>query len=360
MTNTITIGSSALSVIEHGNERVLTTQQLAKGYGTTAKRITDNFSRNPTRYKANKHFYCLEGNVLRSFKRETPNCGVAENTNKLYLWTELGTLLHAKSLNTDQAWDVYEKLVEYYFRAKPQPVKPTNTTAIKLIADQLEQHDDSIKTLDKRVTNHDKIIEHNATLLKHTRLDQDFLFRTTSEHENKLRHLDERADDMELTQGNFADYVKEELDELIDKAANNKYDIGLVGLAVDIVDNRLRTVEDEVDAKPVSSFIYTPQSNTSDTPSPNIAKGNTHRLLYQTRLNEAIRHIYYNHEQLGIDRWGLDMIMNVSSPGFSTIADVREQADRYERTKGKGCFDFNLACYEFMKVYDGVEGVVFV
>lgn len=32
-----------------------------------------------------------------------------------------GALLHAKSLNTDKAWEVYEYLVDFYFRAKEQP-----------------------------------------------------------------------------------------------------------------------------------------------------------------------------------------------------------------------------------------------
>lgn len=40
------------------------------------------------------------------------------NTNKLYLWTEKGTFLHAKSLNTDVAWEVYDRLVESYFRVR--------------------------------------------------------------------------------------------------------------------------------------------------------------------------------------------------------------------------------------------------
>ena len=29
-----------------------------------------------------------------------------------------GALLHAKSLNTDKAWEVYDYLVDFYFRAK--------------------------------------------------------------------------------------------------------------------------------------------------------------------------------------------------------------------------------------------------
>lgn len=30
-------------------------------------------------------------------------------------------MLHAKSVNTDKAWEVYEYLVDFYFRAKEQP-----------------------------------------------------------------------------------------------------------------------------------------------------------------------------------------------------------------------------------------------
>ena len=40
----------------------------------------------------------------------------------LYLWTEKGALLHAKSLNTDKAWEVYDYLVDFYFRVKEEPV----------------------------------------------------------------------------------------------------------------------------------------------------------------------------------------------------------------------------------------------
>ena len=42
----------------------------------------------------------------------------------LYLWTEKGALLHAKSLNTDKAWEVYDYLVDFYFRVKEEPKQP--------------------------------------------------------------------------------------------------------------------------------------------------------------------------------------------------------------------------------------------
>ena len=106
-----------LKIIEHDNQRILTTQQLADGYGTTAQYITNNFNRNKNRYVLSKHYYCLEGEVLRDF-RTINQIDLSLKLNKLYLWTERGALLHAKSLNTDKAWEVYDILVDTYFRAQ--------------------------------------------------------------------------------------------------------------------------------------------------------------------------------------------------------------------------------------------------
>lgn len=107
-----------LMVIEQQGVRVLTTAQLAECYGTDTNTITQNFKRNKDRYEEGKHYICLKGEDLRAFKSEMTNCHFAKNLNVLYLWTERGALLHAKSLNTDTAWEVYDRLVETYFRAK--------------------------------------------------------------------------------------------------------------------------------------------------------------------------------------------------------------------------------------------------
>ena len=44
----------------------------------------------------------------------------SKNAKSLYLWTEKGALLHAKSLGTNQAWDTYETLVDRYYDVKEQ------------------------------------------------------------------------------------------------------------------------------------------------------------------------------------------------------------------------------------------------
>ncbi len=112
---------------EYREMRVLTTSQIAEMYGTDSKTISYNFSYNKKKYGEGKHYIKLEGAELKAFKasREIPDCH--KYSAHLYLWTEKGALLHAKSLNTDKAWEAYEYLVDFYFRAKENIPKPQET-----------------------------------------------------------------------------------------------------------------------------------------------------------------------------------------------------------------------------------------
>lgn len=122
-----------LMVIERQGLRVLTTAQLAECYGTDSKTIAHNYQRNKERYEDGKHYVCLKGTELQEFFANA-NLALANQSKirTLYLWTERGALLHAKSLNTDKAWEVYGELVETYFRAK------TAQTALQNLSPQLQ------------------------------------------------------------------------------------------------------------------------------------------------------------------------------------------------------------------------------
>lgn len=104
-----------LKVIEYRSIRVLTTQQISETYESEERRIVDNFNRNKSRYEEGKHFICLTGNELREFRAKT-QIEVLPNANKFYLWTEKGAFLHAKSLNTDKAWEAYSNLIDGYYK----------------------------------------------------------------------------------------------------------------------------------------------------------------------------------------------------------------------------------------------------
>lgn len=133
-----------LQIIEHKNQRVLTTQQLAESYGTDTQIIVNNYNRNKERYTEGKHFYCLEHQVLREFRAEN-QIDLPLNLNKFYLWTEKGAWLHAKSLNTDRAWEAYEILVDEYYRIKEQSlsclVPKTLPEALRAYADEVERRE---------------------------------------------------------------------------------------------------------------------------------------------------------------------------------------------------------------------------
>lgn len=126
--------NKSLQVVETNNQRVLTTAQIAEQYETDVNAIQRNFQRNKERYTEGKHYYCLTGNVLREFNA-TGQIDVSPNLNKFYLWTEKGALLHAKSLNTDKAWEAYECLVDTYFSVREQgqlPQRPDRTKALEV------------------------------------------------------------------------------------------------------------------------------------------------------------------------------------------------------------------------------------
>lgn len=105
-----------LQVIERNGQRLLTTAQLAESYGTDSKRIQVNYNRNKARYEQGVHFFLLEGAELRDFKTSY-QIDNSLKINKLYLWTEKGAWLHAKSLGSDEAWAAYNMLIESYYAA---------------------------------------------------------------------------------------------------------------------------------------------------------------------------------------------------------------------------------------------------
>ena len=136
----ITIGNVTTAVITYQDMRVCTTQQLAQFYESDQENIQKNFERNTDRFEEGKHFIKIKGNELREFKNNQPADSrlVAKHAAHLILWTERGAARHAKMLETDQAWDVFEQLEDGYFsgachRAAPAALaKGRSTTRDRL------------------------------------------------------------------------------------------------------------------------------------------------------------------------------------------------------------------------------------
>lgn len=125
------VAASELKVIEYCGMRVVTTEQMAAGYGVTEKMISNNFSRNQARFLEGKHYFDVEGEELQSLKNSPSFRGVVDKrTPRLRLWTERGAANHAKMLETDQAWGYHEDLVEFYFTQRNAIAAPANQQAI--------------------------------------------------------------------------------------------------------------------------------------------------------------------------------------------------------------------------------------
>lgn len=90
----------------------------------------------------------MEGDELKDFKTNH-QFDESSRINKLYLWTEKGAFLHAKSLNTDTAWEVYDRLVDNYFNKK-KPMSPVEMMRIQL--GMIDDHEGRIADLEQNMT----------------------------------------------------------------------------------------------------------------------------------------------------------------------------------------------------------------
>ncbi len=166
MQNIQDLNNLALKPIQHKEQRVLTTRQLAEFYGVEAKIVTNNFSRNKERFFEDKHYFRLEGERLQLFLTTPQNDVSSERTKHLYLWTEHGALLHAKVLNSDKAWQVYETLIDTYFRVQEarQELPQTPTEALLMTVQALVK-------IERQVMNHEErlaLVEKNAVPIRFT------------------------------------------------------------------------------------------------------------------------------------------------------------------------------------------------
>lgn len=109
--------------IKWKNQVVITTALLAEVYGTDENNIKNNFNNHKDNFIEGKHYYYLQGEELRGFKRlvndiDEPLAEKIRFAPQLYLWTERGANRHCKILDTDKAWEQFDNLEETYFKVK--------------------------------------------------------------------------------------------------------------------------------------------------------------------------------------------------------------------------------------------------
>lgn len=116
------INDTQVSIINFKSVPVITTAMLADLYGTDTDNIKQNHSRNKERFVEGKHFFKIIGEELKNFVGDLKSLAnfpaISNKTRSLILWTERGAARHAKMLDTDQAWEVFEQLEDCYFVRK--------------------------------------------------------------------------------------------------------------------------------------------------------------------------------------------------------------------------------------------------
>ncbi|ECE6400554.1 ORF6N domain-containing protein [Salmonella enterica subsp. salamae] len=130
---TIQLAVESLVIVTYSNVPVITTELLAKLYETEEKHIRQNFKRNECRFIAGKHFFKVSGSELDDLRTSQRGLQISPKTRSLILWTERGAARHAKMLETDQAWKVFEKLEDCYFSQKQQPPTRQVSPAVEML-----------------------------------------------------------------------------------------------------------------------------------------------------------------------------------------------------------------------------------
>jgi hypothetical protein len=120
-----------LPQMNYKGQSVATTAMLAVYLGSEPKHIRQNFAYHKDKFQEGVHYHTLEGAELKEFKRYTLISGSAfapaPSVTKVYIWTQKGAARHAKMLNTQPAWDLYEAMEDHYFnrsKALPPPAAP--------------------------------------------------------------------------------------------------------------------------------------------------------------------------------------------------------------------------------------------
>lgn len=124
------VAARDLQIVEYRSQRVVTTEQLAAGYGATEQMITNNFNRNKSRFVEGKHYFKLSGEEVEILRNSFRGVQISNKARSLTLWTERGAANHAKMLETDQAWGYHEDLVEFYFTQRDAITAPSTQVAL--------------------------------------------------------------------------------------------------------------------------------------------------------------------------------------------------------------------------------------
>lgn len=140
---------------------VCTTEMLAQFYGCESKDLRENFANRKGKFHEGKHYFTLQGAELRAFQSCAGKTGSpfapSKFATKVNLWTERGAARHAKILDNDESWDVWEEMEDAYFRSRAGNVDAPKSTEIAL-ATEIGHLKDMVRARDAIIQAKDQAI----------------------------------------------------------------------------------------------------------------------------------------------------------------------------------------------------------
>lgn len=179
-----------LPVIEWCGVRVVTTESLATGYGTTENNIRMNLFNNRDRFVEGVHIHTVKGIALRAFRNHINNIySVNKHTTSLTLWTQRGAARMSKIVDTDEAWSFFERMEESYFireksTALVVPDFSDPAAAARAWADEYEEKNKALGYVQRQA----RYIDHLEELFSEGLTPVQFCRRLNGVNTNKVNH----------------------------------------------------------------------------------------------------------------------------------------------------------------------------
>jgi phage regulator Rha-like protein len=111
----IKIGVGEIQQVLHRDMPVVTLEQIAAVHGVSIKTVQSSYREHKARFQEGKHVFHLD---FAEASQLLAGQGVKASPNGLTLFTEAGYLLLVKPMRDETAWQVQERMIEAYFRAR--------------------------------------------------------------------------------------------------------------------------------------------------------------------------------------------------------------------------------------------------
>lgn len=149
--------------VEWREQRVLTNKQLSEYYGCSIDTLKHNFRRAKKYFVKGVDYFKLEGEELQSLKDTVENdlmsiegtefhqqgryySPVATANCSLVLYTKQGAARHCKMINTQKAWDMFNLLMDNYFKPAAEVV------AVEVPASPVESEQKPVDKLKEEIS----------------------------------------------------------------------------------------------------------------------------------------------------------------------------------------------------------------